>query len=298
MEISIKNKLLILSDNKPGHLNQSIAFAKLMGYEYDILEVSYKKRWYKSLSYILARLNIFTFCLYDYNKSILNHMTPYDFVIGAGSTTYYFLQTVTNKFFIKSVVLMLPKGYNYSKFDYIIAQEHDSPIQKENIIVLPVNISINEPKGYIKKDDDKKSIGIILGGNNKVFFMDEDIIKQTLDDIFEKYKDYKKYITTSRRTPKQIEELLDNYEFDYKLIYSKEPNINPIADFIDICDELFISIDSTSMLSEARANSNAKIHIIDLKSYTKDTKFHKIAEIIQNIDHKIEFQPYLDIIKL
>lgn len=297
MPKSINNKLLIISDGKAGHLNQSIAFAKLMGYEYDILEVSYKKRWYKTLSYIFAKLNIFTFALYDFDKSILNHMTPYEYVVASGSTTYYFVQSITNKYFIKSVTTMLPKGYNYSKFDYIIAQEHDEVPNRKNIIKIPVNLSVNEPKGYIKKDNNK-SIGIILGGDNKVFFMDEDDIKKILDEIFEKYKDYKKYITTSRRTPKEIEDLIQQYEFDYKLIYSQEPSINPIPDFIDVCDELFISIDSTSMLSEARANSNAKINIIDLKSNTKDTKYHKIANIIKNIDHKIDFQPYLDIIKL
>jgi mitochondrial fission protein ELM1 len=297
MPISIKNKLLIISDGKPGHLNQSIAFAKLMDYEYDILEISFKKKWFKSLSYILSKLNIFTFRLFDYKKSVLNHMTQYQLVVGAGSSTYYFIQTITNKYFLKSVVMMLPKGYDYSKFDYIFAQEHDNPPNKKNIIKLPVNMSVNEPKGYIKKSD-QKSVGIIIGGDNNVFFMQEQNIKNKLDEIFTKYKDYKKYITTSRRTPLEIEQLIDNYEFDYKLIYSKDPNINPIPDFIEICDELFITIDSTSMLSEARANSDAKIHIIDLDCTKQDTKFHKIANIIKNIDHKIDFQPYLDTIKL
>jgi mitochondrial fission protein ELM1 len=297
MPISIKNKLLIISDGKPGHLNQSIAFAKLMDYEYDILEISFKKKWFKSLSYILSKLNIFTFRLFDYKKSVLNHMTQYQLVVGAGSSTYYFIQTITNKYFLKSVVMMLPKGYDYSKFDYIFAQEHDNPPNKKNIIKLPVNMSVNEPKGYIKKSD-QKSVGIIIGGDNNVFFMQEQNIKNILDEIFTKYKDYKKYITTSRRTPLEIEQLIDNYEFDYKLIYSKDPNINPIPDFIEICDELFITIDSTSMLSEARANSDAKIHIIDLDCTKQDTKFHKIANIIKNIDHKIDFQPYLDTIKL
>jgi mitochondrial fission protein ELM1 len=297
MPISIKNKLLIISDGKPGHLNQSIAFAKLMDYEYDILEISFKKKWFKSLSYILSKLNIFTFRLFDYKKSVLNHMTQYQLVVGAGSSTYYFIQTITNKYFLKSVVMMLPKGYDYSKFDYIFAQEHDNPPNKKNIIKLPVNMSVNEPKGYIKKSD-QKSVGIIIGGDNNIFFMQEQNIKNILDEIFTKYKDYKKYITTSRRTPLEIEQLIDNYEFDYKLIYSKDPNINPIPDFIEICDELFITIDSTSMLSEARANSDAKIHIIDLDCTKQDTKFHKIANIIKNIDHKIDFQPYLDTIKL
>jgi len=44
---------------------------------------------------------------------------------------------------------------------------------------------------------------------------------------------------------------LKEYGFDYKIIYSKNPDINPIPDFIEVCDIIFITIDSNSMLSES-----------------------------------------------
>ena len=104
-------------------------------------------------------------------------------------------------------------------------------------------------------------------------------------------------MTTSRRTSSKIEALINEYNFNYKIIYSKEPNINPIGDFIAICDKFFITIDSTSMLSEVRANSDAKINIIELESKKENTKYHKLASIINDMDEKLDFVKILKRIK-
>ena len=145
---------------------------------------------------------------------------------------------------------------------------------------------------------DEKCVGIILGGNNSIFTMSIENIKKSLDEIYEKFPNHLKYITTSRRTPKEVDNLLENYNFDYEIIYSKISNINPIPDFIEVCDELYISIDSTSMLSEARANSNANIHIINLDSKKENTKFHALASSIENMNEKFDYLPFLNRIKI
>ena len=114
-----------------------------------------------------------------------------------------------------------------------------------------------------------------------------------MDFIFQNYEDYSKYITTSRRTSFEVEALIDEYDFDYKLIYSREPTINPIGDFINVCDEFFITIDSTSMLSEVRANTDAKINIINLESKKENSKYQRLVEIVKKIDKKIDFKELL-----
>ena len=277
--------LLIISDGKAGHFNQSIAFAKLKGLKYDILEI---QNSIKPLTYLLDFLGI-------YANLFALHVEPkkYKAVVSAGSATYYTNKFLAKKLGIKSIAIMLPKGFCLSNFDYIIASNHDNPKKLKNIIQLPLSLSFSEPKGYIKKEL-KESIGIIIGGNNSVFKIDENIIKKSLDKIFQNYPNHLKYITTSRRTPKEIDELLKEYDFDYEIVYSKNKDINPIPDFIDVCSELFITIDSTSMLSEARANSDANIHIIELESKKKNTKFHQLAKSIQKIQGKFDYMPYLD----
>ncbi len=282
-------RVVILSDGKAGHLNQSIAFAKLKGLDYDVIDIHNN---IKALTYLLDFFHIYInlFALHVEQKK-------YKAVVSAGSGTYYANKFLSRKLKIKSIAIMTPKGFRLSDFDYIIALEHDYLKPTGNTIILPVSLSICEPKGYFKNRN-KPSIGIILGGENSVFKMDTESIKEILDKIYKDHPNHLKYITTSRRTPKEIEKLLDNYEFDYKVIYSKNPTINPIPDFLDVCDELYISIDSASMLSEARANSDANIHIINLNSKEKDTKYHRLAENIRKINGKFNYKPYLDKIEL
>ena len=290
-------RILIISDGKPGHLNQSIAFCKIKDVSYDILEVKFKSKFHKALSYFFDKLGYYTdFLFTDYKKYYGDF---YDAVISAGSGTYYFNKYISKKYNKKAIALMLPKSYKYKDFYYIIAQEHDNPVRLDNILTLPLNLSFPREKGYVKKIEGKKSLAIIIGGDNDVFDMEHELIKDELDDIFEKYPDYLKYITTSRRTSKEIENLINEYKFDYKLIYSEEPNINPIGDFIAVCDEFFITTDSTSMLSEVRANSEAKINIIDLDSKKENTKYHRLVKIIEDMDdEKVNFAKLLKKVKI
>ncbi|MAD42385.1 MAG: hypothetical protein CL623_08350 [Arcobacter sp.] len=287
-------RILIISDGKPGHLNQSIAFCKIKNISYDILEVNFKLKIFKLFSYALDKFERYSDELYKEYKNY--NYEFYDAVVSTGSSTYYFNKFISKTHNLKSIALMLPKSYRYDDFDYIIAQKHDKPPKLENIIEVPLNLSYTVPKNIIKSKE--KSIGIIIGGDNNVFVMDVENIKNVLNLIFKSYDGYLKYITTSRRTSKQIEDLLTEYEFDYKLIYSQTPSINPIPDFINLCSELFITIDSTSMLSEAKANSNADISIIELRSKKPDTKFHDLAYTVNNEKEKVDFSKLLENIKI
>jgi len=284
-----KVKVLILSDGKAGHVNQSIAFAKLKNVDFDVMVIHNRV---KLLTYLLDFFHIYInlFSLHVKEKE-------YQAIVSTGSSTYYATKYLAKKLGITSIAIMLPRGFRYRDFDYIIASSHDNPPKAPNIISMPLNLSLSEPQGFIHKRE-QKSLGIIIGGNNSIFTMDEQTIQKNLDTIFKDYPNHLKYITTSRRTPKQIDTLLKNYHFDYEIIYSKNSTINPIADFIATCDELFITIDSTSMLSEARAHSDANIHIIELNSNKKNTKFHHLADTIQNIKTKFDYTPYLEKIVL
>ncbi len=282
-------KTLILSDQKAGHLNQSIAFCKLKGLDYDIVDI---KNNYKFLTYIFDFLRFYpSFLLPKIPKK------RYKAVVSAGSATYYLNKALSKKLKVKSVAIMLPKGFRYKDFDYIVAQSHDNPPNLNNIITIPVNLSYIDDKTD-NKIDTKDGIGIVIGGDNKIFSMQKDDIKRVLDEIFTKFPHKKKFVTTSRRTPKEIEELIESYDFDYKIIYSKTPDINPIPYFLKSCRDIYVTMDSTSMLSEIKANSSANLHIIELESKIKDTKYHKLAKNVEQLKGKFDYKPYLERINL
>ena len=54
----MKKKLLIVTDGKAGHENQSKAFCNALGYEFDCVRTSYPTRAHKALSYLVDRLGL------------------------------------------------------------------------------------------------------------------------------------------------------------------------------------------------------------------------------------------------
>ena len=270
METSLK--ILILSDKRAGHENQAIAFAKHLNANYDILNVKFKTKAFKLLSYLLDFMSIYTKSLFACKE----FFTKYDFIVSAGSSTYYANKTLSRKHKIKSIVLMLPKNYRFD-FDYVFAQSHDNPPNKDNIIEIPANFSFIEPKQIYKPQ--KKSIGIIIGGDNGIFKMDTQILKKQLDFIKKQFKEYEIAITSSPRTSRKIEELIESFAFDYSLIFSKN-RLNPIPDFLQNCEYVFITIDSTSMISEAISYGNSCVEILPMDD-KKDNKFYKMTKTLE-----------------
>jgi len=265
-------RILILSDKRAGHENQSIAFAKYLHAEFDILHVNFKTKIFKLISYVLDFLHVYTKNIFTC-KEIINN---YDFIVSTGSSTYYANKTLSKLHNLKSIVLMLPKNYRYD-FDYIFAQSHDNPKKQKNIIEIPANFSFIEPKDIYKPD--KKSIGIIVGGDNSVFKMKIEVLKKQLNYIKEQFADYDIAITTSPRTSKEIEELVENYGFSYSVIFSKN-KINPIPDFLNKCEYVFITIDSTSMISEAISFGNSCVEILPINN-EKENKFYKMTKTLE-----------------
>jgi len=302
-------KALIISDGKKGHLNQSIALAKYLGYKYDIVEVYFKSKILKLLSYLFDRIGVYTMSIFQFENGVLprypelvsGSKNEYSIVVCAGSSTYYATKVLAKKFNVKSVAMMLPRGYKYD-FDVIFAQIHDNPSKQSNIIEIPANFSFIEPFGLYKPK--KQSVGIIIGGNNSSLEMNKDKLKVQLDFIKEKFKDFEIAVTTSPRTPKDIEDFVRSYHFDYEVIYSLNP-VNPIPDFLSQCDTVLITSDSTSMISESVSFGKANIVVLPLVS-KKENKFDKFISKLEtdgylhifggkiiNKNKKIDFTQYL-----
>jgi len=290
-------KILIISDGKKGHLNQSIAFCKLIEAEYDILEVEFKNRIFKLFSYLFDWLGLnFKWLYKDFSFNC-----NYDFIVSAGSTTYYANKFISKRCKIKNIALMYPKGYRLD-FYKVFAQKHDiSQTNEKNVIILPINFSFTKILNLIKCT---KCVGIIIGGSNNVFKMKLDDIKPIIDFTFKNFKTHKKFITTSPRTPKEIEEYIEKQNFDFCVIYSKN-RINPISDVLKCCEYVFVTIDSTSMISEAVSFGKSSVEVIMLEG-DKNSKYYKMVENLQDLgclhifdgnvekrDKKIDLKEYI-----
>lgn len=271
-------KILILTDGKAGHENQSKALVRALGYEFDVIGVSFKSRFAKVLSYLFDRFRIFSSSLF----SVASDINPSDFaaVVGTGSGTFYAVKTLAKKYNIPSAVVLLPRGYNLSGFNCILAPSFDRPPKKQNVVELPVNLVANDEafydegeKAFLERYNPKNEsmkVSVIVGGPNKCSKMSADWMKAQLEKVFAENKieaqqrgvDLEFWVTTSRRTPSDVEAVVDSFPFDYKLLYSKD-HFNPIPAFVKLSDRIYVTAESTGMLSEVCTFGKAEIFALD-----------------------------------
>ncbi len=279
-------RTLIISDGKPGHFNQSIALCKHMEMEYEILEVAYKSKLHKALSYLLDRLNIYTEKLLT-NSNLKFQVSDFNYIVSTGSTTYYANKLLAKKYAISNIAILHPKGYRLD-FSHIFCPAYDHPPKRFNITELPLNLCVADESFFDEKTAEfrfkhtpsKPAIGIIIGGPNAVSDTDPGQIERQLKQIFALTEGMERWVTTSRRTPSAVETILAQLPFDYTLINSHDP-YNPIPAFIQLCDRLFVTSDSASMISECASFGTAMVEILMNRQLKTPNKFE---ELIQGLE--------------
>lgn len=278
---------LIISDGKPGHFNQSIALCKHLGLAYDIVEIAYKSRPHKALSYLLDHFGIYSEKLFP-ASSFKFQVSSFNLIVSTGSTTYYANKLLAKKLGLPNIGILHPKGYRLN-FSHIFCPFYDHPPKRRNITELPLNLCVADDVFFIEKTvefkmkhtPEKPAVGIIIGGPNAVSDMDAVAMEQQLERIFEATDGMERWVTTSRRTPKQIESVIDGFKFDYKLINSRDP-YNPIPAFIQLCDRLFVTSDSASMISECASFGSAKVEVLMNRQLKIPNKFEELIRGLES----------------
>ncbi len=271
------NRVLILSDGKPGHFNQAVAFARYLNCSYDVIPVALKARLLKWLSYLLDNCGIYWSWLFSANVP----KRHYSAVVSAGSGTYYANKTIARQLSCAAVAIMYPQGYRLN-FDLIIAQEHDQPTPRPNILTIPVNLSWSKPEGYVVPAQGDSYIAFIIGGDSPHGTLDVGVLKSQIIQIRELFPNHKVWLTTSRRTSARVETMLRDFSYDYAVYYSQQ-QINPISDFLVSCDYVFITGDSSSMISEAVSHGRANVEVLPLTGEERTAnKIRKMISLLSN----------------
>ena len=284
-------KAIILTDGKAGHENQSKAFARSLGLDFELVPVKFKSPFHKALSYLLDRLGVRTVGLLQGLDDILHSSTPpvthSSTVIGTGSGTFYAAKALARRIGAKCGVVLYPRGYALSSFDCILAPSFDNPAERPNVVEIPANLVANDAEFYEKgvasfaarhAGPTDNLVGVIVGGPNKCSSMSADWMKARLDEIFAANKGAQMCVTTSRRTPADVEVVVDSYPWDYKLIYSKD-HFNPIPAFVKLAKRLYVTAESTGMLSEACTFGSAEVVALD----NLNPGPHKFRRFVENL---------------
>lgn len=260
-------KAMILTDGKAGHENQSKAFARALGCEAELLPVAFRSKVHKTLSYLFDRLGLRTLSLFrpfDVPGSA-------DVVIGTGSGTFYAAKSLARRLGAKCGVVLYPRGYDIASFDCVMAPSFDAPAKAPNVVEIPANLVASDEAFYEKgvaafrerySPSDRKAVAVIVGGPNKCSSMSAEWMRSKLDEIFAANAGCEMWVTTSRRTPADVEAVVDSYPWSYRLIYSRD-HFNPIPAFVKLADRLYVTAESTGMLSEACTFGSAEVVPLD-----------------------------------
>ena len=293
----MERRVLILTDGKAGHENQSKAFARALGCEFDLVEIHFKSAFHKALSYLFDHLGIHTLSLFaNHEPRTANH--AYAAVLGTGSGTFYAAKSLARKMGVKCGVVLYPRGYRIATFDCVLAPAFDRPSPAPNVITIPVNLVASDEAFYAAGTEafrarytpsEKPAVAVIVGGPNKCSTMSADWMKAQLDQIFATYKptsheprttNHEIWVTTSRRTPPEVEAVVDSFPFDYKLLYSKD-HFNPIPAFVKLARTLYVTAESTGMISESCTFGTAEVRVLDnLKPGP-----HKFRRFVEDLVH-------------
>ena len=258
---------IILTDGKAGHENQSKAFARALGCEAAVVPVQFKSKAHKALSYLFDRVGLRTLSLFKPFEATAGA----NVVIGTGSGTFYAAKSLAKSLNTKCGVVLYPRGYDIKSFDCVMAPSFDSPSKASNVVEIPANLVASDEAFYDKgvaafrekySPSDRKAVAVIVGGPNKCSTMSAEWMRARLDEIFAANKGCEMWVTTSRRTPPDVEAVVDSYAWDYRLIYSRD-HFNPIPAFVKLADRLYVTAESTGMRSEACTFGSAEVIPLD-----------------------------------
>ena len=258
---SDEKNILILSDNKIGHLRQSEAVAYLLK---DLLKEKSRQ----------ARINT----VEVKNKKLAGERC--DFVISCGASITAINLAVSRENLAKSIVIMRPSIFSVRRFDLVIMPKHDHPPRRRNVVVTEGALNLID-QNYLREQAQALStnyelrttnyyIGLLIGGNTKDFRLEKGTILEVIKQVksVSESNNADILISTSRRTHPDTENLIKSEFKDYPrcklLVIANEQNFPfTVGGILGLSKVVIVSAESISMISEAASSSR---YIIVFKS--------------------------------
>lgn len=226
----------IISDGKPGHVNQSLGLVE-------------------ALVELKPNLTFKTFPLSSIKTLLFAKERP-KLIISAGRATHLWNWILSIRFGVKNIVLMRP-SLPYRFFNLALVPEHDSP---------PASFGVVKTKGAVNrmKPSDKQTGSrlVLLGGPSKHVVWDDQWVLEQLDRAL-KAVDLLS-VATSRRTPQALVQQLKSKK-GIRLIEPDTVEKDWLPNTLATTEQVIVSSDSVSMVYEA-LTAGCTVSLIRLES--------------------------------
>jgi hypothetical protein len=273
-------RFLILSDNKPGHVANSMGVFKaiqtLVPTEHVVMHVRlrlkfirYPLRWILNRPPLLRRLSAgaqrwLMRLAYSINEpQHLDPTQPFDWIISSGGDTSYLNVWLAQRHGLKNMFCGSLRGLNTSGFTVYFSLG-PAAVQGNNIRVpfLP----LTDRARIIEQGQQFRTAHglehqtvwcVLIGGDGAGYHYDRASLEQLAHGLLALARDYqaKLLVTTSRRTGLKFERVLQSIFKDcpsvaYATYFNHRPE-KVVASFLGAADVVFCTADSGSMITEA-----------------------------------------------
>jgi mitochondrial fission protein ELM1 len=287
-------KVLILSDGRPGHFNQSLAVAEAIK-ENDEVEVIYIEVKVKKFGKYFLRTLLNTslgqkLCKGAYLLKLIPlfyegytwDQKP-DIIISAGKDTSLLNALLALRYGSKNFFIGHSKKLDHHLFTAILTV---LDLGYDNQIILDVaptrsyNGDLNEFTKKYNLDLQSEYYTLLIGGDGSGYqFIDEDI-EQLITFVNATSDKVKWLVTTSRRTPEEYEEKMEKeMKAECFIAFNKNPQ-KVVAGFLELSKAVFVTEESASMVSEGVASMKPVVTLVP--------KFNDTDENYQQILRKFE----------
>lgn len=273
MSNSTSLKVLIISDGKPGHYNQSLGLAEAMQRQHSVqltIEQCAPLSFGQNLRLRLGLASLEKLCPQALNA---------DFVIAAGHRCHFSLWALSRAVGAKAVVLMQP-SLPLSCFDYCIVPEHDG-LKSNRRNVIQSRGALNR---VVYQGEEKSQQFILLGGPSKHYHWDEaGIVSQLQAVLLSNAETWK--LVSSRRTPESSLALIAEALPQLTIVRPDDVASDWLARQMPSVQRCWVSPDSVSMVYEC-LTAQAEVAVLALEPMLKQGEPSKQAKNIQQLSQQ------------
>ena len=320
-------KVIILSDNRPGHYKQSLGIVqKLPECQMEYLEIHFRQKWRDNLLRVFMCVfggmslptsvihALLQWSLVRESYTALAHLHTADIILSTGSSVAAVNLLLGRIVRAKTVTCRRPSPIGTRYFDLAILPmiSWHSAKSKSNIcktIGVPNPISpdiLKSERQRLKQElnlPDCPRIGILLGGTDRhetITIADAEALHKVCEAATTEL-DAQILVTTSRRTPIDVVEHLSSTlkHADWCPLFI-EPNAasalpDPYQALLALSDLLIVTADSFSMVCEAARSGRPVIVLTLSKEHTEKPKRYNVYQYMEQ--HAIVRQCRLDGLK-
>lgn len=310
-------RAILLSDGKPGHYNQSLGVIERMPEcEYHWIDIKFRSKQRDNLLRVLMRLlggfrlpgrfirACLNMALHRDTLAEIYTVKP-DFILSTGSSVAAPNLLIGQLLDAKTVTCRRPSPVGVHHFDLaILPQMYWSRRNRTNVCkTLGVPNRVRPEKLEMHRKElqadlnlsNQRCVGILIGGEDRYNTVTETTAAHLIEVLhqFATSRDMQLLLTTSRRTPLPVENLigeqLSNTQCCPILVLAHGENsiVDPVGTIFALSDVIVVTEDSFSMVCEAASSGKRVIILeVDHKTRRRPKRYQVYSEIMRHASVK------------